>query len=310
MVKKALIIGSGVAGLTAARHLTDAGLAVEVMDKGYRLGGRLATRAKQGYQFDHGTPALDAVDGFEEAVNSGVLVPDGHNGAWYGQPEMRSLCHHLAHGLSVTQALEIDSVMVAGGQVACRLKDGSETDAFDALVCTVPAPQAAKLMAPFEDLVGLAMAAGYAPQWTAMLGFGSDVVTRPQHVSVACDHPVLDRLFYEPAKPGRPHLPAWTLHAGRQWSLENLEQPAEQVLAQMSAALSEFLGEALPTPAYAAAHRWRYARAVKTAGLLEGAISALAPVTVAGDWVGAPDVAGSLASAKIAAQLIMERLEL
>ena len=83
-----------------------------MIDKGYKLGGRLATfETKQGYQFDHGTPALETMAGFESAVAAGALVQAGPEGAWYGQPEMRSLCHHLAQGLSVTQACEIDLVL-------------------------------------------------------------------------------------------------------------------------------------------------------------------------------------------------------
>ncbi|MGC6472859.1 MAG: NAD(P)/FAD-dependent oxidoreductase [Parvibaculales bacterium] len=310
MVKKALIIGSGVAGLTAARHLSDAGLEVTVIDKGYKLGGRLATRTKQGYQFDHGTPALETMAGFESAVAAGVLVQAGPEGAWYGQPEMRSLCHHLAQGLSVTQACEIDSVLVAGHQLACRLKDGTQTDTFDAVVCTAPAPQAAILLSAFDDLAALAATADYAPQWTAMFGFGQGFSALPEAVYTATDHPVLAGMFSEPAKPGRPPLPALTLQAGMQWSADNIELMPDQALDALQIACSEVLGVELPAPAYAAAHRWRYARIRKTAGASAGAIASQAPVAVAGDWVSYPDVAGSLHSAAAAAQLILARLEI
>jgi len=310
MVKKVLIIGSGVAGLTAARLLSASGLAVTVLDKGYKLGGRLASRAKQGYQFDHGTAGLAAPDGFDGAVDAAVLTRCSTGEAWYAQPEMRSLCRHLARGVSVTQSCEIDAVNVVGNGLACRLTDGSQTDTYDAVVCTVPAPQAAHVLAAFEDLVALAARAVYAPQWTAMLGFEAAFDGLPDCPKTATEHPVIGCLLAEHAKPGRPPLPALTLQADMDWSRENLELTPEQALAVMRQACAELLGATLPKPAYAAAHRWRYARAVKTAGAAHGAIATQVPVAVAGDWVSRPDVAGSLHSATAAAWLICDRLEI
>lgn len=309
MVKKALIIGSGVTGLTVARHLSQAGMQIEIIDKGYKLGGRLATRAKQGYQFDHGTPALETADGFEDAVASEVLVRSDHH-AWFGQPEMRSLCGYLAQGFSVTQGCEIEAVEMCNHQLVVRLKDCGETDLFDAVVCTAPAPQAAQLLAAFEELAELARQADYAPQWTCMLGFDTGFEGLSEQVMMTTDHPVLARLLFEHKKPGRPSLPAVTLHATTPWSFDHLEQSPEQALAAMSAACSEILGLSLPTPAYAAAHRWRYARCIQTAGAVKGAIASQAAVAVAGDWVSKPDIAGGLASAQVAANLILQRLEL
>ncbi|MFW6261976.1 MAG: FAD-dependent oxidoreductase, partial [Spirochaetota bacterium] len=49
-----LIIGAGIAGLTAARRLVDAGRDVIVVDKGRGVGGRMATRRFSGATFDHG----------------------------------------------------------------------------------------------------------------------------------------------------------------------------------------------------------------------------------------------------------------
>ena len=49
------LVGSGLAGLTAARALADAGLEVVVLDKGRRPGGRMATaELSEGARADHG----------------------------------------------------------------------------------------------------------------------------------------------------------------------------------------------------------------------------------------------------------------
>ena len=64
-----LIIGAGIAGLTAGNALQQAGLSVQLVDKGRGVGGRLSTRRfANGAWFDHGaqyftanTPAFETV---------------------------------------------------------------------------------------------------------------------------------------------------------------------------------------------------------------------------------------------------------
>jgi renalase len=55
MTKRAVaVIGAGFAGLTAARELANAGLAVTIIEKSAGLGGRMATRHTSSLAFDHG----------------------------------------------------------------------------------------------------------------------------------------------------------------------------------------------------------------------------------------------------------------
>ncbi len=92
----ALIIGGGIAGLTAARHLTEAGLRVTLLEARNRLGGRICTHSigdlpvELGAEFIHGRPeeilALAAegavpiipVQGSFRRKNSGEWADAGH----------------------------------------------------------------------------------------------------------------------------------------------------------------------------------------------------------------------------------------
>ncbi len=62
MIWDVLIIGAGLAGLSAANDLHQAGLKVLVVDKGRGLGGRLAGRRIGDPTFDHGAQFMTARD--------------------------------------------------------------------------------------------------------------------------------------------------------------------------------------------------------------------------------------------------------
>ena len=64
--EKVVVVGAGMAGLTAAAYLAKAGYQVMLLEKNDRTGGLLGTINKNGFQFDSGPRAF---------VNSGIVKP-------------------------------------------------------------------------------------------------------------------------------------------------------------------------------------------------------------------------------------------
>jgi len=127
------ILGSGVAGSTAARALADRGVEVTVFEAGFGIGGRTSTRITRDdarYQFDHGAQYIGApkTDTFRESLESwksdgfvrewsGTFATaiDGTNvelegeerkERWVGFPRMNSICSSLLHHKNIRVELQ------------------------------------------------------------------------------------------------------------------------------------------------------------------------------------------------------------
>ena len=115
------VLGSGVAGATAARTLADRGAEVTVFEAGFGIGGRTSTRISRDgpqYQFDHGAQYIgqpkteifkDGLDGWIKdgsvkewsgrfASVDGLKINDtSKKERWVGYPRMNSICSNLLH---------------------------------------------------------------------------------------------------------------------------------------------------------------------------------------------------------------------
>jgi len=76
-----VIVGGGLAGLTAASYLAQAGVAVTLFEKASKLGGRAATSLHDGYAFNRGIHALYTGDSAEEVLQELGIAYNGHSPA-------------------------------------------------------------------------------------------------------------------------------------------------------------------------------------------------------------------------------------
>jgi renalase len=154
-----IIVGAGIAGVAAAREVHAAGLPVRLIDRGHRIGGRMAVRTVAGRPIDVGASYFTVSDpAFREVVNrwaaAGLARPwtdtflvAGDSGLEesppgpmrYGTPYgLRTLVEELAEGLEIRHPDEVSEI-TAGPQV-----DGV---AAVAVALAMPDPQALDLLA-------------------------------------------------------------------------------------------------------------------------------------------------------------------
>ncbi|MCW2677222.1 MAG: NAD/FAD-dependent oxidoreductase [Modestobacter sp.] len=296
------VVGGGISGIACARALADAGLAVRVLDRGRRPGGRMASSTLHGRQVDLGASYLTVPDGSPFApvvadwVRRGlarewtdtfaVAGPDGVTGSTtgpvrYGTPDgLRSLVVDLATGLDVVQERTVEAVRV--GDDGRPTVDG---EAVGAIVLALPDPQAQRLLDPREAGVPALDPAGWRPALAVALGFARRAWPADLHGAFVHDSPVLDWLADDGDRRGD-GAPVLVAHTTAAFAGEHQADPAQAAPAVVAAVRRLLATDA--GPEWTHVHRWSHARPGRPR---EQEFALIGRVGVCGDgWAAPPRV--------------------
>lgn len=274
------VIGAGLAGLTLARRLQQAGLAVEVFDKSRGPGGRCATRRGPAGHFDHGAPLVQAGSAaFAQALGGwaadGLLAQAdadlaGGEAAWVGVPTMNAWPRGLAQGLALHTEHPVAALQATAAGWTVRLaEDKGLAGPFDAVLLALPAEQAAVLLSSAEQPEAEAMASALRqarsePCWTVMAAWPGELPLAWTSWQGQDPHAPLAQAWRQDTRPGRGSEPGlasrWVLHASPHWSAHNLDARPDAVAQRLCEAFAAAAGARLARPAHVAAHRWLYAQ--------------------------------------------------
>lgn len=281
------VVGAGLAGLTVARALSDEGYCVVVFDKGRGLGGRLASRRREGWRFDHGAIALRPTeeiftDFIKQNEAEGYAAHWDDADGWTGLPGISSSVKPIAAGLTIHKQAEVIGLDRGASGWVLHGPATAVGMTFDRLILAIPQPQAHRLLWPWPDLQAQIEPAQMDPCWTLMVGFDAPLPTDLTYAS-DCEGPV-DVIARETAKPGR-DLPGdgWVVQASADWSKTNLEFEQHEVEAPLLQAFFAVVGCAPVAPVISIAHRWRYAQTSKPLGQAYLNDVALG-LSLCGDW--------------------------
>ena len=285
MQKQVAIIGAGIAGLSCATVLKNAGFGVSVLEKSRGVSGRLSTRIvdktslTEGWQCDHGAQYFTARDSLfntevQRWVSANVAqlwqprlqVFDGNSFVpkqndterFVGYPRNSSPAKWLANSLNILPETTITSLQKQGKKWQISTKEhGQHTQQFDYVLLAIPAPQAAVLLqnaAP--KLENLAASVKMQACFALMLNFKQSL--NSQFDGLFINDGLISWVACDSAKPGRlqPNniLEAsinetWVLHASSQWSEAHVDDDKETVAQQMQTEFARLLSLAQSTVA-------------------------------------------------------------
>ena len=308
-----VVVGAGISGIAAARVLTDAGREVVVLDRGRRIGGRMASRRTDGRMVDTGASYFTVSDDTFRAqvadwearhlarpwtdtfsvAKEGDLSPKSGPVRWAASGGLRSLVEDLATDLDVRETT------VAG------VGPGRDVDGLpaSAVVLAMPDPQAVRLLDPAYATVIGALTDPFDP----VLALTATWPTRPWpdvDGAFVADDPILSWVADDGRRRGD-GAPVLVAHSTSAFAAEHLTAPGEAA-GPMTAALRDALG--IDTePASTHVHRWTFG---KPAGTREQAyfLDELL-VGVCGDaWSDKPRVESAYLSGRALGEALVERL--
>lgn len=324
-MKHIAIIGAGIAGLTAAYHLSRQGMHVTVFDKSRGSGGRLASKTLNGITWDMGAQFIEAhspafaktlqhwqakgwidlwpVDIWQIDAQSRRPLSD-HTPRYVGTPKMTQLSRGL---LSEVHAfVPATRIVEANFSGQWRLKDeaGQAFDNFDALIISTPPPQALPLLpnkSPWQTLIGRQV---MQPCWTLLLSFAEQLPLPFEAASV--QNSPISWLVRNSSKPDRGDQETWVIQASHDWSTQQVDSPHEQVQQALLAAFCNLAGIKV-SPETQWLHRWLYAQPAVAPE--QGALPDMDHcMVVCGDWCQRGDIEGAWESGLAAARLITHKM--
>jgi len=288
--KTCLLVGGGLCGLITATVLARQGWRLTVLDKGWGLGGRLATRRlaarEQTAYCDYGAQYFTVTSPpfqlwLEEWLQKGLVIPwleevptlktgegSGHKIAYRGTAGNRSIAEYLARQLVTHTLLNRHQVKFLEWrehqwqvEAQCLNDHSNPTFRADHLVLTMPVPQGLELLAQSAITLAPATQASleavtYAPCLT-LLVLLSKAASIPSPGALQLTGEPLRWIACNFQKGISPQGYGVTIQAGadfsqRYWSLGETEI-TNRILAEAEPWLgSEVLATSL--------HRWRYSQ--------------------------------------------------
>jgi renalase len=334
-----LVIGAGLAGLTAARTLTDAGRSVAILDKSSGPGGRLATRRIDDATLDHGAQFITVrsdeftalmrrwrrsgvpiecwSEGFAQAsdIRDGPSSVTATGGDGHPRYVVRGGMNALAKALAGDDLTVLADTRATAAWVRDRRwhvavdgASGPDVHRGAALVCTPPVPQTLTLLARGGTALASPLAAAldavsYDPCLALLAVLDTDPALPPPGGVQFADGPV--RWLADNARKSVSSRPAVTAHASGAWSAAWYDGDDAALATTLEGWLKPWVGDA--TVIAAQVKRWRYAqpRDLVDDRCLLGVVDH-APVAFAGDAFGHARVEGAARSGLAAARALLD----
>lgn len=323
-----LIVGAGLAGLTAARRLGAAGMRATILEAQDVPGGRLATlidpdAGPQAAVFDHGAQFFTVrEEAFASQVRSwqaaGVVAEWSRgfataDGSYYadGHPRYRveggmaALASHLAAGLDLQLNQRVASIKIVEGAWRLSTTAGQQWHAR-CLILTPPVPRSLALLTAGDiDLPEQAQKAlapiSYEPCIAVLLQLsGPSRLPEPGGM-----WPLGEPLAWmaDNHRKGISAAPgAVTLHAGPEFSQSHWDAPDDEVVDRLVDAARPWLGAGVER---SHVRRWRYSKPVRTHAQRTLYCPAPLPLIFAGDAFAGPRVEGAVLSGLAAAEVLL-----
>lgn len=296
------VVGAGLAGLSFA-HFLHHKAELTLFEKSRGVGGRLATRRSDDYQFDHGaqfftcrSDILQAlIDDKDFSSDVSIWSPkvitlsrgekpfkrDWFEPHYVGNPTMTSLPKRLAQDVDVQLQTRVEEMSKTDDGWQLFAETGASLGTFDWVAAAMPAPQTNALFQDQFAHQALIESAVISPCFALMLKL-RDAPEFNFDAAVVRESPVA-WIANNCSKPGRNAAPSLLIHSSNDWAKEHLEDSQDEIQAALLSALMDIVPLQTSEIVDASLHRWRYAK-VETEVGEDFLIDESAKLAAIGDW--------------------------
>lgn len=265
------VIGAGIAGLTCAQQLTQAGYSVVVVEKSRGLGGRVATRRLHDTRADHGACYLkpkgellqrfvkslcqhnivevwtDTV--YELPANSHLPIKNSGSPRYIAPAGMSAIAKFLGQGLDILlkeRVIGIEStpentwrlITASGSNTSGSNISGNKELIAKALVIAIPAPQAMMLLEPLVNstlnntFLEQLRSVDFYPCISVMAGYSSDLELLPEWKAITfTEHKTLAWIGFDSSKRLQPQQPVFVVQSSPDFAQIYLDLETEDLQA-------------------------------------------------------------------------------
>ncbi|NND48342.1 MAG: NAD(P)-binding protein [Woeseiaceae bacterium] len=301
---KVAVIGAGLSGLVVAREL-ESFHSVTVFEKSSGVGGRMATRYADGFEFDHGAQFFTARSPdfrhyLQPMIERGVVAIwrarfaeldrgtivsqrdwDNDYPHYVGAPRMNEIGKHLAADLDVRRNTTVSMLEREPGGWCLRDSGRKNLGHFDWVVLTMPAAQTAALAPDGSDLHEYCKSVRMRACFALMLGFDAPLPLPWQAALVRGAD--ISWVSVNSSKPGRPEPFSLVVHSTNAFADANISGDLVEIAARLRTETGEVLGESLEAATFYRQQRWRYANADNRDGA-DFFVDESVQLAACGDW--------------------------
>ncbi len=340
------VIGAGMAGLSCAQQLRQAGYSVAVVEKSRGAGGRVATRRVQGTRADHGArylePQGETVQGLIDVLVDRHILKLWTDTVWefqqgelsstpnscYAAPAgMNAVGKYLAQDLEIWFGRRVQAISITDNQMwhlSLEVTDDNlelpQELIAKAVVVAIPAPQALMFLNSEiglqSDFLDKLRSINYDPCITVMAGYPAakqqDLSNLNPHWQAVTfrDDADLAWIGLDSSKRLDSQQPVFVVHSSAKFAekyLESTDLPT--VGQQLLDRTSEHLIPWLKQPEWLQVHRWRYAFCRNPLPVSCLPAAGTLPLVCAGDLCGEGQIDGALRSGLAAANWVNSQLD-
>ena len=278
------IVGAGFSGIILAQKLKNIG-EVKIFEKARGVGGRMASRVKDDFNFDFGAQFFYAkTPEFQEFIKP--FIDQKILNSWCGNfveidnykityqrewpaeknhfvpsPKMNQFCKELSRDLNISLQTRIAKIERIAKKWQIFGDKNNSLGEFDWLFFSIPAPQLLELIPSecnfFEATKNVKMLGCFA------LMLGLEKPLNLQYDIALVKNSLISWISSERSKPQRKKSASYTILARNGWADDNIENDIEEVKNQLMAEFSKIINQPIEGIIHQDIHRWRYANIAK-----------------------------------------------